>query len=416
MEVLTTCQQKAIRAFQSGKNVFLSGEAGTGKSFVLNKYLSEVKGKNIMVCAPTGIAAINIGGVTLHRAFDIPLHPLGPTCCPDEVSKELLQTDVIVIDEISMCRFDVFQYVANSIIKAEKDSGRHKQVILIGDFYQLPPVIVGKDRSALNSLWGKNHVRDGYAFQAPLWKCFDFEHVILNEIVRQKDDIEFLDNLNRLRTGDYSSVKWINEHASKAEKQGIYICPTNKEVNRINTEVSDKLTGDYVEFRAKIYGRVSDNDKPTADILELKVGMQVMAVKNDPLGMYQNGSLGTIKSIDHENSVVKVGFFNGNSSDIEIQCWEIDEYKLNEEGDIEPKPVGWFYQIPLKPAYAITIHKSQGQTFSCANLNPACFSNGQLYVAVSRLTSIAGLHLTSEISRSSLRVSDDVTRFYQSIA
>ena len=411
---LTTCQKEAIRLFKSGSNVFLSGEAGTGKSFVLNAFLSSVKDKNVMVCAPTGIAALNVGGVTLHRAFSIPCRPLGPKDRPDTVSKELLRTDLIVIDEISMCRFDVFQYVANSILMAEEQSGRSKQLIVIGDFFQLPPVITRQDRYVLNQLWGKNTFGDGYAFQSPLWGEFGFRHVILNEIVRQRDDIEFLTSLNNLRNGQLSSIDWLNENANAVENQGIFLCPTNKEVNNINNKAADSLDGDYTVFNSKSIGRVTDNDRPTSEILKLKIGMRVMAVKNDSEGRYQNGSLGTVKRISKDKSVVCVGFDNGDTADIEMHCWEIDAYKLNEENDkVEAKPVGWFYQIPLRPAYAITIHKSQGQTFDCANLNPKCFSNGQLYVAVSRLKSISGLHLTKKILPSSLKTSKDVLDFYQ---
>ena len=204
------------------------------------------------------------------------------------------------------------------------------------------------------------------------------------------------------------------ENANEVDNPCIFLCPTNKEVNNINNRAADNLEGEYTVFNSKIIGRVTDNDKPTSEVLKLKIGMRVMAVTNDSEDRYQNGSLGIVQHISKDKSVVRVGFDNGNTSDIEMHCWEIDAYKLNEENDkVEAKPIGWFYQIPLKPAYAITIHKSQGQTFDYANLNPKCFSNGQLYVAISRLRSISVLHLTKKILPSSLKTSKDVLDFYR---
>lgn len=407
----TASQENAMKLFDSGRNVFLSGEAGTGKSFVLNAYLEKIRGKkNVFICAPTGIAAINVGGVTLHRAFQIPMHPLGPCSQPENISKSLLQADVIVIDEISMCQFDVFQYVAQCIFEAEMRSGKRKQLIVVGDFYQLPPVITGRDRTALFELWGCD-VGDGYAFQAPLWGSFQFEHAFLKEIVRQKDDTAFLECLNKLRHGDKSVLNWINSNSNKSASRSIYLCPTNKEADGKNAAASQKLKGEYHDFKATVRGRVSTQDRPTSTLLRLKVGMQVMSIINDSNGLFQNGSLGIIKNIADDSSYVIVAFDNGNEAKLGINCWVINDYEVTEDGQVEQKPIGWFFQLPLKVAYAITIHKSQGQTFTDMNLNPSCFSNGQLYVAISRLTSISGLHLTRQIRSGDLQVSDDVLRF-----
>ena len=262
--ILTNSQKRAIDAFKSGRNVFLSGEAGTGKSFVLNYYLSGILGKNVIICAPTGIAALNVGGVTMHRAFAIPTHPLGPKEEPEQISKELLRADVIVIDEISMARFDAFQYVAKSIRRAEEESGRHKQLILVGDFFQLPPVITDKDRKILEAMWGRYMVRDGFAFQAPLWKSFDFVSILLTDSMRQRDDKPFLDCLNQLRKGNPDCIKWLNSNACKSDVPGIKIkiCPLNKDVERINAAESDKLEGSYSVFKSTVYGKVLPAEKP----------------------------------------------------------------------------------------------------------------------------------------------------------
>ena len=383
---LTNSQRRAIEAFESGRNVFLSGEAGTGKSFVLNYYLAGIHGKNIIVCASTGIAALNIDGITMHRAFAIPTHPLGPNDKPEQISKELLSADVIVIDEISMARFDAFQYVAKSIHMAEEKSRRHKQLILIGDFFQLPPVVTTHDRDILETMWGREMVRNGFAFQAPLWNSFDFVNILLTDSMRQRDDQSFLNCLNQLRQGKPDCIKWLNSNASKSDVPGIKICPRNRDVERINSVESDKLEGAYFVFKSTVYGKVLPADKPAPDCLRLKVGMQIMTVVNNG-NLFQNGSIGVITAIDKETSTITVGFPNGKETEIAPFVWKIKDYCLNENNELETKVVGVYSQLPIKVAYAITIHKSQGKTFESATLDPSCFAPGQLYVAVSRLTS-----------------------------
>lgn len=412
---LTKCQQRALNAFKSGRNVFLTGEAGTGKSFVLNRYLESIEGRqNAIICAPTGIAAINVNGATLHSVFGIPTRPLTPYDRPEIVSKVVLRADVIVIDEISMCRFDVFQYVAYSIKLAEEITGKQKQIIVVGDFFQLPPVITYKDKKILDQVWGKGTYGDGFAFHAPLWNEFNFEFICLDQPMRQLNDPAFISNLNKLRIGDCSAIQWLNSHVSTSvQKDGICLVPTNKEANEINNRAADKLSGEYELFEATSYGKVLPGDKKTADKLRLKTGMQVMMLVNDRAGRYQNGTIGIIKVMDSETNSITVRFDDGVSAEVAPYHWVIENYVLNEDdGTISKVPVGHFNQLPVKPAYAITIHKSQGQTFEKVNLNPACFASGQLYVAVSRLTSIAGLHLIRNISLHALKTSPDVLAFY----
>lgn len=381
---MTRGQKRAMEAFCAGKNVFLSGEAGTGKSFVLNRFLEQLPPEsNTIVCAPTGIAAINIHGTTMHRAFGIPIRPLGPNEEPQHLSKELLAAKRIIVDEISMARFDVFQYAARCIMEAERKSGIHKQLIVVGDFYQLPPVITGKDHEILCQLWGTEETGDGFAFQAPLWKTFKFVHVILDEQVRQRDDADFVQHLNAIRRGDKKALSWFSTHAASTAQAAICLCPTNREAAAINEAEASKLRGDWTIFRSISCGKVTPSDKPTDDILRLKPGMQIMALVNDREGRYQNGSIGVIIGIS--NGKINVRFENGNSAIIRPFAWDILEPVLNDDNTVVTKSIGQYIQLPVRVAYAITIHKSQGQTFSKANLTPSCFATGQLYDAISRI-------------------------------
>ena len=416
--MMTNGQKRALNAFYAGFNVFLSGEAGTGKSYVLRKFLESdvVKKKNLLICAPTGIAAININGVTLHRAFSIPVAPLGPLDHPDDISKTLLQADIIVIDEISMCRFDVFQYVACSIQMAEALTGSKKQLIVVGDFFQLPPVISDRDKTILKQMWGNINIKEGFAFQAPLWNSFHFENILLTESMRQSNDQAFLSHLNELRIGNHSSLKWINDHASAVVQSGISLCPTNKEAETINAYCSDKVKGSYTTFTANCFGKVLESDKPAHDIIRLKPGVKVMSIINDTNNDYQNGSIGIVTSISKTDQSVTILFDNGKTSTLFPYTWYIYDYELNTEGILQKRIVGRYIQLPIKIAYAITIHKSQGQTFESCNLNPSCFAFGQLYVALSRLTSINGLHLRKRILPSYLKVSKEVIDFYSGAA
>ena len=409
----------------------MSGEAGTGKSYVLNRFLEESSNKNILVCAPTGIAAINVNGSTLHRVFSVPIEPIGPSKNPLKTSEAVQKADIIIIDEISMCRFDCFEYVAKAIKLAEKEAQNQerakaeklnrepvmlppKQLIVVGDFYQLPPVITEKDRPVLEKYWGKlMAVGDGFAFQAPMWSTFDFVTIFLSESMRQKGDIDFVTNLNRIRRGDQSAITWFNEKAAKKAQKGIHLCSTNKAADQINIQESVKLKGSSRTYEADISGTVGASDKPTFDELTLKKDMQVMALVNDPEDRFQNGTLGIITKLNY--TTVEVDF-DGIKVDIAPYNWNVIDYQIVEnekrESKVEKTIIGTFRQLPLKIAYAITIHKSQGQTYEAANIHPACFASGQLYVALSRIKSIQNLHLTNKIRPVNLIISKAVLDFY----
>lgn len=427
---LTEDQKRALKLLESGRNIFLSGEAGTGKSFVLNEYINRNKTKNMIICAPTGIAAINIGGSTLHRVFNVPISPKRPGDCNMKPDNAVIKADVIIIDEISMCRFDIFEYVIRTIQNAEQlrqnkadtdaFSGGQipqlippKQVIVVGDFFQLAPVITSKDKEILEAYWDMNTMGEGFAFQSPLWAEMDFQTVVLKEIVRQRGSDDYITNLNKIRSGDATGIRWFNETVGKEPiPNSIYLCGTNRAADEINQKESDALPGEEVVYQADIDGEVQPSDKLTQDVLALKVGMQVMTLVNDVEEGYQNGSLGKVTSL--RANEVDVRLNNGKSVTVKVHDWEVLGYEIQED-KLEKIVLGNFKQIPLKIAYAITIHKSQGQTYSSANISPQCFASGQLYVALSRVQSIEGMSLKHDILRSSLKTSRVVREFYDEV-
>lgn len=406
----TSDQIHALEVLNTGANVFLTGDAGTGKSFVLNEFIGRNDDKNIIVCAPTGIAAINVGGSTLHRVFGVPVGVCKPgeyNMHPDEA---LVKAEIIIIDEISMCRFDVFEFVMRTVQKAES-AGVHKQIIVVGDFFQLPPVITPQDKDALETYWNSAQIGSGFAFQSVMWDELHFNNVVLKENVRQKDDAEYIENLNKIRIGDKDGVRWFNTNVSQEPIPGsIYLCGTNRVADAINAEQSALLDEEEHEYEALIKGQVSQSDKMTADVLTLKVGMQVMTLVNNADEGYQNGSIGEIVALKEDT--VEIHLNSGKYVMVKPYDWEIVNYEMQDD-KLEKVVVGNFKQIPLKIAYAITIHKSQGQTYSSANICPDCFADGQLYVALSRVNSTEGMCLEHDISLRSLKTSAVVKRFYE---
>ncbi len=425
----TKDQQRAFDVIMGGSDAFITGGAGTGKSEVISAAVKELEsqGKNVIVCAPTGTAAARIGGVTIHKAFGFRKGP----CIRERTlrlsvraPKLIRMADVIIIDEISMCRMDMMDAVCASINKAENGKGRRIQFVVSGDFCQLPPVLVEGtgERQLIEEYYGMP-VRDAFAFQAPGWMERGFEPAVLDEVVRQGDR-DFINALNALRMGDLSALWYLNTHASFGSgSPAMRLYARNRDVDAINEQELAMLPGEQEVFYPMYYGdksAVTDEKSP----VYLKPGARVIVTTNNveqvpysKKSQVYNGTTGVVldmhaDELDIERDYVVVGLPDGSSHFIYRQMQEIYTYRIDEDGHIRREIACVISYMPVKLAYAMTVHRSQGQTFDSIELDPSSHTSGQTYVGISRVRSIDGLHLTRRITARDIYLSPVVKEFY----
>lgn len=452
---LTEEQAKAFALLTSGRNIFLTGKAGTGKSVLIAFFRAWARSKHklVAVCAPTGFAARNVEGVTLHRFAGLPRQPVEPYRLNKSAlrdSSAFSRAEIVIIDEISMCRADYFQYFFNTLQGLPKS----KQIVVVGDFFQLPPVVTANDRKALEKTWGPLW-KSEYAFDTQAWKKLDFLVIKLEKILRQDaSQAQFVACLNGVRGCDYRALNWINGHARREICENVLeICPRNVTVNKINDAKLARLNGPEYEIEGEVQGDFPEQDMPAEQRMHLRSGARVMTVANDPESRFMNGDLGYVYFTGEggtDTGKIWVDFDNGNKvffreheeDPILRFKWSNNEYVVADEeiereverevfetidGKLVPrrvkrqetasvkslklKEIGSFQQLPLKLAYAITIHKSQGQTFQKAVVHSGMFTSGQLYTALSRLSSINGLYLREPLRPTDLRTSERVRDF-----
>lgn len=400
-------QGKALEILNSGVNVFLTGNAGTGKSFLIDYFINSIsKYKRVLVCAPTGLAALNIGGTTIHRAFKAPLEPISPYKT-GEVTDVVYEADVIVIDEISMCRVDLFGFVSRILNYKSEVLGKDTQLIVVGDFFQLPPVITGDDLNKL-LLWYPG-IDDGFCFDSVYWSNFNFTNIRLTQVMRQSDE-NYISNLNKARVGDLSCLNYFNQCVNRYIGNAVCLTAYNKVANQINSDRLEELNGKKYSFKAIAFGDVSEKEYPTNYNLDIKIGARVMCLVNDLEYRFVNGSFGTVVGVEKGNNCVIVDVDGYGEVPISKYTFTYYDYKVDGNNLIKTER-GSFTQFPLKLAYAITIHKSQGQTYDKVYIKPKAFAKGQLYVALSRCKSFNNISLDYQIIPDYLRVSPKVLNF-----
>ncbi|MDE6301061.1 MAG: AAA family ATPase [Muribaculaceae bacterium] len=413
-------------------SVFMTGKAGTGKSTFL-KYITSTSRKRHVVLAPTGIAAVNAGGQTLHSFFHIPLKPLLPDDpefawnrlgkrmrYPKRMIKMLRELDLIIIDEISMVRADVIDFIDKILrfyCNRRYEPFGGKQLLMVGDVFQLEPVTQGQSREILRSAYGN----DFYFFSARVFRELEIVPIELRKVYRQTDQ-EFIGLLDRVRAGvptrkDFELINSRVVADKSAAEVGstelvMTIAARRDTVSAINEEHLARLDTKEYTFTATVEGDFPESSFPTDRALTLKEGAQVVFIKNDPERRWVNGTLGRVSSLRED--FIEVEIEDGNIYEIEREGWGNVKYDFNEEtGEVTETPLGAFFQYPLKLAWAITIHKSQGLTFSRVNIDvgAGAFAGGQTYVALSRCRSLGGITLASPMRYSDIYVRPEVVNF-----
>ena len=447
MQIVTLSnEQQALFDYIEGSenNIFVTGRAGTGKSTLLS-YLIENTKKKVAVCAPTGVAALNVGGVTIHSLFGFPFGILGTEDIGRHLNRRTREVlgaiDMLVIDEVSMVNADLMDTMSRAMGIAR---GRRKlpfggaQVVMFGDPYQLAPVPGNNEERAYMA----ENYQSNWFFDAHVWREDSLERYELSEIFRQHDE-HFKEILNAIRDGSCTQemLDYINKCGNRFPPHDdvIRLATINESVNSVNRHRMSRLETKPKTFNAifsaadeKAFGRTL----PAEPVLELKVGAQVMFIKNDDsstvknpngtgvLKRWVNGTIGTVVDLPSSGGVVVE--VDGETFDVGRSTWEKVRYEIDEQFDealgrvkevLVAVPLAEFQQIPLRLAWAVTVHKSQGQTYDevVIDMGRGAFSPGQTYVALSRVRSLEGLYLTRAIRMSDIMVDQDVLRFMSTV-
>lgn len=424
--------QKALQIIQfTRRSLFLTGKAGTGKSTFMRHIAATIKKKHIIL-APTGIAAINAGGSTLHSFFKLPFHPLLPNDkrysnrnirdtlkYNGEKTKLLREVELIIIDEISMVRADIIDFI-DKVLRIYNRNMREpfggKQLLLVGDIYQLEPVIKEEERQLLRPFYPSN-----FFFDAQVFREMQLIAVELKKVYRQRDT-QFIALLDHIRTSHVSDsdLRLLNaqvnaEIGTEAGRLSITLSGRRDTVDYINEKQLNTLPDQPTIFYGHIEGEFPESSLPTPMELEVKTGAQVLFIKNDKERRWVNGTLGTIIGFgDEEDGIIYVRTEDGRDFDVQREIWSNVRYTFNEkEQKIEEEEIGSYQQFPLRLAWAITVHKSQGLTFNNVKIDftGGVFAGGQTYVALSRCTSLQGISLQEPIRRENIFVRTEVTNF-----
>lgn len=416
---------RAYKLMDEGtSHVFIKGRAGTGKSTFLNYCRSNLK-RNMVILAPTGAAAVNVGGQTIHSFFNfrpnITVKGVAGVSPRPELSKVYPRLDLIIIDEVSMVRADLLDCVDAFLRFHGKDKTKPFggiRMVFIGDLYQLPPVVTSSDEAAF-----RGQYRSPYFFDARVFDGFDVSVIEFEKNYRQEDK-QFQDLLEAIRHNrvtqahlDLLNSRYDPLYEPAAEEQCVYLTTTNKLADDINKERLAALKEELFSYEGKKRGDFEGAHLPTHEVLDLKIGAQVILLNNDREGLWVNGTIGRVKDIYNAGfnaAAVQVVLPDGRSIEVEPYTWEMFEFFFNENrGGIDSRVKGSFKQFPMKLAWAITIHKSQGKTFEkvVVDVGRGAFCHGQVYVALSRCTTLEGVVLKSKITLKDLYLDQSILRF-----
>ncbi len=424
--------QNALKLIQYTKqSVFLTGKAGSGKSTFL-KYICQTTKKRFIVLAPTGIAAINAGGSTLHSFFKLPFHPLLPDDPNFSLSGNRLQKtlrysadhrklikniELVIIDEISMVRADIIDFI-DKVLRYYSQNMREpfggKQLLLVGDIYQLEPVIKNDEREIINRFYP-----NPYFFSAYVFREMELVSIELKKVYRQSDPI-FINILDRIRnnTAEAADLQLLNtrynlQKPAETNEMSITLATRRDTVDFINERKLAELQGESITLHGEIRGEFPENSLPTLMELTIKIGAQIIFIKNDSEKRWVNGTIGTISGMDSEGTLF-ITTESGKEVDVHAESWRNLRYHYNEkEKKIEEEELGTFTQYPIRLAWAITIHKSQGLTFNnvIIDFTGGTFAGGQAYVALSRCRSLDGIRLRKEITRGDIFIRPEILSF-----
>jgi ATP-dependent exoDNAse (exonuclease V) alpha subunit len=414
---------EALRLMENGENIFITGKAGTGKSTLLRHFCRHTR-KNLVVLAPTGIAALNVGGQTIHHFFHFSID-----VTPQKIAakrkirnpKIYKKLDIIVIDEISMVRADILDCVEAFLRLHGPQPGQKfggVQMVFIGDLYQLPPVVGAQDRA----IFGE-HYATPYFFSAQAMRDFPMPVIELEKVYRQKDR-DFVALLNRVRNDSVNAadIAHLNSRVDSSAapdkaKFSISLTATNQRADDINAEHLRGLGGKVWHAAADVQGDFGREYFPAAPELSFKVGAQIMLLNNDREGRWVNGSIGMIRGVQEDGSgheFVIAQLQDGEEVEVYPHKWEVYRFAL-EGSHIQSEPVGTFEQYPFRLAWAVTIHKSQGKTFErvTIDIGRGAFAGGQVYVALSRCTTFEGITLKTPIRREHIHTDPRVRAFME---
>jgi ATP-dependent DNA helicase PIF1 len=402
----------------SREHLFITGKAGTGKSTLLDLF-RRTTSKNVVILAPTGIAALKVHGQTIHSFFKFPPRLILPSDIKYTPSLKRIvnKLEILILDEISMVRADILDGI-NRILQLHRNNSKPFggiRLVAFGDIYQLPPIV----SSVEEKHFFQNNYTSAYFFASEIWQQLqNMRYINLSKVYRQTDR-SFIRLLDEIRMGDidYDSLTALNENVDPDfDQEGyIYLSPRNATMQRINQQKLAELPNEERTYLPTITGEYNPNNMPIDPVLRIKVGAQVIFVKNDPDKEYVNGSLGIVTDLD--TNLIRIRL-NHDDKEVTIgrATWDMIRYRLDPDADaqIKPEVVGTLEAFPVKLAWAMSIHKSQGQTFEkvILDMEGGAFEFGQTYVALSRCTTLEGIVLKKPLRQRDIMVDQRVVDFY----